>query len=113
MTMRMFKYDFKIALERSELEKHILSFSQISCSVSSKYSFNTESATVILETPGGTMTYQMPVLKMQDYSLEDIFSKKLYFLIPFYLFTFEQHFDTMEEKEYDLLPQRYHTRHVP
>ena len=111
MALRMFEYDFKIALEKSQLEKHTLKIRFPKSAV--LYLRSTPSTpdqlTVIMETPGGTITYQMPVLKMQDYSLEDIFAKKLYFLIPFYLFTFEQNFGTMEEDEEQLniLKQEY------
>ena len=38
----------------------------------------------------------MPVLKVQNYSLEEIFEKRLYFLLPFHLFVYEHHFE-----EYD------------
>lgn len=38
--------------------------------------------TVMIETPGGTVEYKIPIIKMNEYSLEDIFNKELYLLIP-------------------------------
>ncbi|MBE5843793.1 MAG: hypothetical protein E7302_06360 [Butyrivibrio sp.] len=35
-------------------------------------------------------------MKLKDYDSEKIISKKLYFLIPFYLFNFESEFDKIE-----------------
>ena len=37
------------------------------------------------ENYGGTVSYDVPVMKMSDYSADDIFRKKLYILIPFYI----------------------------
>ena len=56
---------------------------------------------IIIEVPGDGCTYKVPVMKVQCYSIEEIFKKKLYFLIPFYIFTYENDFkeyDTNEEK---------------
>ncbi len=32
---------------------------------------------------GGNVEYDVPIMKVQEYSLEDIFSKNLLLLIPF------------------------------
>ena len=65
--------------------------------------------TVMIETPGGTVEYKIPIIKMNEYSLEDIFNKELYLLIPFYLFTFENRFDKMEsdEAQMEILRREY------
>lgn len=33
--------------------------------------------TVMIETPGGTVEYKIPIIKMNEYSLEDIFNKEV------------------------------------
>ena len=43
-------------------------------------------------TPGGTVEYDIHVIKSQTYTLEDIFEKNLLLLIPFYIFTHEKRF---------------------
>ena len=34
-------------------------------------------------TPGGDVSYEIPVVKVQDYGLEEIFEKRLLFLLPY------------------------------
>lgn len=45
---------------------------------------------------GDALEYEAPIMKLKDYDSEKIISKKLYFLIPFYLFNFESEFDKIE-----------------
>lgn len=56
-------------------------------------------------TPGGNLSYSIPVLKVQTYSIEEIFQKKLLFLIPFYIFCYEndlEKYNTNAEKMKEL-----------
>lgn len=46
----------------------------------------------IIVTPGGTVQYDIPIIKVQRYSLDTIFEKKLFMLIPFYIFSYENKF---------------------
>ena len=39
----------------------------------------------VVITPGGTVQYDVPVMKVQAYSLDEIFEKHLLLLIPFYI----------------------------
>lgn len=45
--------------------------------------------TIRMITPGGELSYDVAVMKMQSYTLDLIFERKLYFLIPFYAFVLE------------------------
>ncbi len=50
--------------------------------------------------PGKNGEYQIPVLKVKNYTLEEIFDRKLLFLIPFYIFSHESKFEEYNrEKE--------------
>ena len=40
-------------------------------------------------TPGGEVSYEIPVVKVQDYSLEEIFDKRLLFLLPYYFLRYK------------------------
>ena len=40
----------------------------------------------VIKTPGGMVEYDIPIMKMQEYSLDDIFAKGLLMLIPLYIF---------------------------
>lgn len=44
-------------------------------------------------TPGGTVSFDIPVMKTQRYGIEEIFEKNLLFLIPFYIFSHESRFE--------------------
>jgi hypothetical protein len=55
----------------------------------------------VIITPGGMVQYEVPVMKVQAYSLDDIFEKRLLLLIPFYIFQHEKNFP-----EYDSSGQK-------
>ncbi len=47
--------------------------------------------TVVPEVPqGGSVSCQIPVIKMQDYTLERILENKLFILLPFLFFNYEK-----------------------
>ena len=50
-------------------------------------------------TPGGKLEYEIPVIKMQKYTLHDIWNKEMYLLMPFYIFTHEANFPKYNEDE--------------
>ena len=41
---------------------------------------------IYIKYPGGRVSYQVPVLRIKDYDLDEIFEKKLLLLLPFYVF---------------------------
>ena len=56
--------------------------------------------TVEIECPNESkIRYTIPVIKTQDYSIETIFGKKLYFFIPFYIFRKEKQLKEYEKDE--------------
>lgn len=52
-----------------------------------------------MKTPGGTVCFDVMVLKAQRYSIDDIFDKGLLFLIPFYIFSHESRFAEYDADE--------------
>ncbi len=46
----------------------------------------------VIVTPGGTVQYDIPIMKVKSYLLDDIFEKRLLMLIPFYIFSHEDSF---------------------
>lgn len=48
---------------------------------------------IIIEVSGNSIEYCVPVIKVSDYSIEYIFNRKQYILIPFYIFSHEKDFD--------------------
>lgn len=43
-----------------------------------------------LRTPGGSVSYKIPVAKMQNYTVDVMLNKRLLILLPFYLFVVEK-----------------------
>jgi len=103
MQIRMFEYDTQIALEHAEITREGMVVELPKAAViylrSSK---NTPSALKVkVKTPGGNVTYEVPIIKLSRYTVEELFEKKLYFLIPFHIFVYENLFlvyDKDEEK---------------
>ena len=56
----------------------------------------------VIITPGGTVQYDIPIMKVQKYSLDDIFEKRLLMLIPFYIFSHENSFPEYNSNEQKL-----------
>jgi len=65
--------------------------------------------TIQIITSGGEISYPVKVFKVQSYTIEEIFQKKLLFLIPFYIFTHEKRFRVYNtnEKRLDALKNEY------
>ena len=53
----------------------------------------------VIVTPGGTVRYNVPIMKVQTYSLDDIFEKGLLMLISFYIFSHEKGFPEYNSNE--------------
>ena len=99
MIVRMFEYDTQLALENREVTAGalVVHFPD-SAIVALRHTKNTpEVMTVMIRTPGGEVSYAVPVLKVRQYTVEEIFEKKLYFLIPFHIFVYEKSFKELEE----------------
>ena len=56
----------------------------------------------VIITPVGTVQYDVPVMKVQAYLLDDIFEKHLLMLIPFYIFSHEKNFPEYNNNEQKL-----------
>ncbi len=56
----------------------------------------------VIATPGGTVQYDVPIMKVQKYSLDDLFEKRLLMLIPFYIFSHENNFPEYNSNEQKL-----------
>ena len=91
MTVRIFEYSTQIAITTAESDVSKTVFTMpasgilyLRCNDSTP-----DSHEIVVNTPGGTVSYKIPIVKIKDYSLDDMLSKKLFFLIPFYFFNLE------------------------
>ena len=100
---RIFEYDSQIAMQDSFLRKDKLTVKFPNTAVLYlRHNKNTpDYMTMEIQVPGASCSYAIPVMKVQRYSIDEIFEKKLFFLIPFHIFVYESEFNeynTDEEK---------------
>ena len=104
MTIRLFEYDAQIALDESEIinETLTVTFPNTAVLYLRTYKKTPDKMRYVIKTPGGTVEYDVPIMKIQGYSLEEIFSKGLLLLIPFYIFSHEKNFKVYNSNEQKL-----------
>ena len=101
MTIRLFEYDAQIALDEGEVinETLTVTFPNTAVLYLRNYKKTPDKMRYVIKTPGGTVEYDVPIMKVQEYTLEDIFSKGLLLLIPFYIFSHEKNFKVYNSNE--------------
>ena len=91
MVIRMVEYDFAISLDDVNKEDGIYRMRFPNSAVI--YLRGTEKTNLCMEMimpDGNTIRYQTPVLCIQKYTKDEIFQKKLLFLLPFYIMRYEK-----------------------
>lgn len=111
MLVRIFEYDTQIALDEGEIKGGTLTVTfphsaalYLRCGPSTP-----DELKIRMVTPGGDVVYGIPLMKTQKYTVEEIFQKRLLFLIPFHIFSHEKRFGEYErdEKRLGSLKQEY------
>ena len=100
--IRIFEYDAQIALDQdSEIvgSRIIVSFPNTAVLFLRSNASTPDVMEIVIRTPGGDISYDVPVMKVKSYSIEEIFDKGLLFLIPFYIFTYEASFKEINSSE--------------
>ena len=92
ITVRLFEYDAQIALDEGDVNQETLTvtFPNTAVIYLRTYKKTPDKMKYVIITPGGTVGYDVPIMKVQAYSLDDIFRKQLLLLIPFYIFSHEK-----------------------
>ena len=105
MTIRLFEYDAQIALDEGEVinETLTVTFPNTAVLYLRSYKKTPDKMRYVIKTPGGSVEYDVPIMKVQEYSLDDIFSKGLLLLIPFYIFSHEKNFKVYNSNEHKLI----------
>ena len=107
--VRIFEYDARIALENADTEpdKIIVKFPNTGVLMLRSTNKTPDKALIEIKLPNEKcMSYEVPVLKVSDYTIDEIFEKKLYMLIPFYIFVYEKDLEIInkdEQKQNELL----------
>lgn len=96
--VRIFEYAAQIALDDGAVtgEKLIVEFPHSAIIFLRSKKTAPKQMEISVRTPGGETSYHVPALHVRDYTMEDIFRKRLYFLIPFYIFNMESKFPEIE-----------------
>ena len=104
ITIRLFEYDAQIALDEGKVTSETLTVTFPNTAVLYLRSFKKtpDKMKYVIKTPGGTVEYDVPIMKMQEYSLDDIFAKGLLMLLPFYIFSHEKQFMVYNSNEQKL-----------
>ena len=103
IVVRLFEYDSQIALQSSfqQKDKLVVKFPNTAI-LYLRHNENTpDQMRIELHVPGASCSYMVPVMKVQNYTIEEIFQKRLFFLIPFHIFTYEKNlkgYDADEDK---------------
>lgn len=98
LLVRFFEYGTQIALDEGEIRGNTLTVTLphsavlfLRCRASTP-----DTLKIRIETPGGSLEYDIPAIKSQKYTLQEIFDKKLLLLLPFYIFSHENRFAEYE-----------------
>ena len=104
ITIRLFEYDAQIALDEGEVTEETLTvtFPNTAVMYLRAYKKTPDKMKYVIVTPGGTVEYDVPIMKVQSYSLDEIFEKRLLMLIPFYIFSHEKSFSEYNNNEQKL-----------
>ena len=104
ITIRLFEYDAQIALDEGKVTEETLTvtFPNTAVLYLRTYQKTPDKMKYVIVTPGGTVQYDVPIMKVQAYSLDDIFEKRLLMLIPFYIFSHENNFPEYNSNEQKL-----------
>ena len=99
MLVRFFEYDTQIALDEGQINGNVLTVTLPHSAVLflRHHASTPDTLKIRMVTPGGTVEFDIQVMKSQQYTLEAIFKKNLLLLIPFYIFSHEPQFEEYEK----------------
>ena len=91
---RIVEYDTLISIDSNRRKgfSMTLDFPHTGVLLLRTYKTTPDKMAVTFRTPGGNISYDIPIMKIQNYGIAEIFEKKLYFLLPFYIFNHEKRF---------------------
>lgn len=101
LLVRFFQYGVQTAIDNNThtRDRIVVSMPRTGLLVLRSKGDPPQRVTFEIQTPGGDISYEVPVICMADYSLERIFAENLYFLLPFFVFNLEDRMDEFEKDE--------------
>ena len=101
MEIRMWEYDTQIALLNAEYREGMLYVDfPDSAVIYLRSNPNTpDELKICIRSARKELKYGIPILKVKNYTLEDIFERRLWMLIPFYIFRYEKELSQIDSDE--------------
>ena len=103
--VRIFEYDSQIAKNQAEgsLYKLKVNFPNSGLLLLRGSAEAPDHAEIEISMPDDrAVSYHVPIVKMSDYTVDDIFREKLFMLIPFYIFNYERQLPDIDKSEDDI-----------
>ncbi|SFD03464.1 hypothetical protein [Butyrivibrio sp. YAB3001] len=100
--IRIFEYSSQIAKENNESSSYKVRFNfpNSGLLLLKKADNAPDKAIIELDMPGGkTVSYNVPLVKMSDFTEDDIFDKEVYMLLPFLIFNYEEELKDVNDSE--------------
>ena len=111
--IKIIRYDSMIAVDRSKVDGYVihLEYPHSALILLRNKGNPPGKAKVVIKTPGGEVSYEIPILCEADCTIDTIFQERLYFLIPFYIFKAEKVIknEDADEAVYSELKTEYET----
>ena len=104
LLIRIFEYITQEALDSGTILKHqlIVTIPNAAVLFLRTKKDTPDAMNIIINTPGGSVNFDVPIMKVNHYSLAQIFDRDLYFLLPFYIFNLEKNFSKYENDPAEL-----------
>ena len=102
IVIRMIEYDFHIALQnrQEEMGEYFLNFPDAAVLFLRDASGIPGNMVVNIAFPDGQqIKYILPAVKVQEYTKEELFDKKLLFFLPYYIMRFEKKIDNINRDD--------------
>ena len=99
--VRMFEYDLAVGIKESRYSDYHLTVDILVSGVLFLGSTKNipDEMQVTINTVGGRLDYPVVILKLSDYTLDDLIEKDLFFLFPFYIFNLEKELKVFNEQK--------------
>ena len=104
LLIRIFEYITQEALDSGKILKHqlIVTIPNAAVLFLRTKKDTPDAMNIVINTPGGSVNFDVPIMKVNSYSLTQIFDRDLYFLLPFYIFNLEKNFSKYENDPAEL-----------
>ena len=102
MVIRMVEYDFYIALEHATKVGNVyeMEFPQSAVLYLRHTDKTPDSLKMNIKFPNGDyVSYEVPIFKAQELSADELLSKKLFFIIPYYILKYEKAVETVDHEK--------------